>query len=554
MIRIPRDQQTVLDVFFYRKEKDYVIYAVTNHSAFLVRLTDKKDEVVEISMKNLTFFKGCSDCDPRSGTLLASQLMQEGPDGKATVAEAAHYLKSAPRLSFQIAQEGERKFTRLYKNHYVIVSAPSSKEMLLCVYDIANEMQYFQQSFHKVHDLVVDGDALFVFVTPSFSSSAKSGASAAAEQRCIVKLAEISSIEKIKVLLKRSLFKEATMIAMSESVPDEIKAVIAKEHGDHKYKNGQFDQAMEEYVKTIGFEAPSYVIERFLEVQKLDFLILYLETLIDTPVGANSQMLGDNKDYTALLLNCYVKQEQTDKIKQLMNRNRGTNTIFDVKTAIEVCRQKKDYKELAKDLALKYGKWKLLVTIYVEDFKNVLEAVKIIDEKIKKVRKKVKILQTYGAKLFKDDGVKIGGKHGPTLEIVQKIANFLIAYAKSPKQASEKVEYLNYQMDEGAKVKLSDLLKIFVDQNEVLEVFLTKLIETHGDDVQRIAGKMHVHHRLLECLLHNYSARAKEKFRMTDTEAVAKKKIQDYIVRERACNVQNLGVKKEQSEEKLDKN
>ena len=51
-----------------------------------------------------------------------------------------------------------------------------------------------------------------------------------------------------------------------------------------------------------------------------------------------------NKDYTALLLNCYVKTKKPEKITQLIDKASSTGvggkeTIFDVATAIEVCRQ-----------------------------------------------------------------------------------------------------------------------------------------------------------------------------------------------------------------------
>ena len=58
-------------------------------------------------------------------------------------------------------------------------------------------------------------------------------------------------------------------------------------------------------------------------MQHLPYLIKYLEKLIETPTqqqGNNMQgqsfnsMSDYNKDYTALLLNCYVKLKQKDKI------------------------------------------------------------------------------------------------------------------------------------------------------------------------------------------------------------------------------------------------
>jgi hypothetical protein len=97
---------------------------------------------------------------------------------------------------------------------------------------------------------------------------------------------------------------------------------------------------MTQYIKTIGYEAPSYVIEKFLEVQNLELLIEYLERLIETPITKNNNLLGNNKDYTALLLNCYLKLQKKDKIEEQMIKDRGSDSIFDVETAIDVCRMK----------------------------------------------------------------------------------------------------------------------------------------------------------------------------------------------------------------------
>ena len=100
---------------------------------------------------------------------------------------------------------------------------------------------------------------------------------------------------------------------------------------------------MEFYIKTIGDEAPSYVIEKYLDVQNIQLLIDYLEKLIETPVREEKQsinLFGNNKDYTALLLNCYIKEQKTEKIEAMMKKDICNNTIFDVETAIEVCKQK----------------------------------------------------------------------------------------------------------------------------------------------------------------------------------------------------------------------
>jgi len=191
----------------------------------------------------------------------------------------------------------------------------------------------------------VEDDAIYLLTEGSLPG--KPGNS----QKQLSKLYEMEDNVKIQTLLKKSLFAEAQDIARSANFPGEIIAEISKEHADNLYDKKQYDEALRQFVKTIGYLNPSYVIQRFIEVPQLPNLITYLEQLIDSPSSqrhqANLSSLADyNKDYTALLLNCYVKTKQPEKISQLIDKSTSassqSSSIFDVATAIEVCRQQED--------------------------------------------------------------------------------------------------------------------------------------------------------------------------------------------------------------------
>jgi len=240
---------------------------------------------------------------------------------------------------------------------------------------------------------------------------------------------------------------------------------------------------------------------------------LYLERLIETPITKNNNLLGNNKDYTALLLNCYLKQQKKDKIQEQMIKDRGSDSIFDVQTAIDVCRQKEGYSDLAIELARRYEKWDVLVSIYIEDENsNISKALTIIDENIRDVKTKVKLFQQYGSQLL---NIKIennhlqdvSGTHGvekKSTELLYKITKFLILRAKNPTFSS--VEYENYYLDTHKKIKLSEIIKIFVDRNDLLSDFLKKIIDNHGEDSTKIWGNdIHIYHKLLECYMNIYA-------------------------------------------------
>ena len=78
-------------------------------------------------------------------------------------------------------------------------------------------------------------------------------------------------------------------------------------------------------------------------------------------------------DHTTLLLNCYAKLKNTDKLETFIKS--GTN--FDLDTAISMCRQG-SYYDQAVFLAKKHGEHELVIDILIEDSKNYEDAVDYI--------------------------------------------------------------------------------------------------------------------------------------------------------------------------------
>jgi hypothetical protein len=68
------------------------------------------------------------------------------------------------------------------------------------------------------------------------------------------------------------------------------------------YAKGELSNAIKQYILTIGFVEPSYVIRKYLDVSQIDFLIEYLEKVHERKIA--------KKEHTALLLNCYVKKQK----------------------------------------------------------------------------------------------------------------------------------------------------------------------------------------------------------------------------------------------------
>ena len=104
---------------------------------------------------------------------------------------------------------------------------------------------------------------------------------------------------------------------------------------------------------------------KFLDSQRINNLIEYLEELHDHDRAT--------VDHTTLLLNCYAKLKDTDKLETFIKS--GTN--FDLETAISMCRQG-GYYDQAVFLAKRNKEHEIVVDILIEDSNKYEEALDYI--------------------------------------------------------------------------------------------------------------------------------------------------------------------------------
>eukprot|EP00939_MAST-03C_sp_MAST-3C-sp1_P000660 g660.t1 len=101
-------------------------------------------------------------------------------------------------------------------------------------------------------------------------------------------------------------------VADEENDVESLVVSVHKMYGDHLYDKGEFDEAVEQYVATIGHLEPSYVIRRFLDTQCSAHLAKYVEQLHHhNRAGAA---------HTALLLNCYTKTRNRKALRQFVRQ------------------------------------------------------------------------------------------------------------------------------------------------------------------------------------------------------------------------------------------
>lgn len=152
--------------------------------------------------------------------------------------------------------------------------------------------------------------------------------------------------------------------------------------------------------------------------------------------------------------------------------------------------------------------------MYLEDEdKNFTQALRTIEDKIKPVREKVRLLQQYGSILLASD-TAIGqkskgiGKEQQMIQLMIKITKFIVNRKQDPHY--QPPEFENYQLERKKEIHLEEMLKVFVNNSNLMENFLRTVIESHGDNLKQICKEIQPFHKYLECLLLDYSTKIKD--------------------------------------------
>uniref|UniRef100_A0A6A7FRX4 Vacuolar protein sorting-associated protein 11 homolog n=2 Tax=Hirondellea gigas TaxID=1518452 RepID=A0A6A7FRX4_9CRUS len=118
---------------------------------------------------------------------------------------------------------------------------------------------------------------------------------------------------KMEILFKKNQYDVAVSLAKGQSVSGEGVAEILKQYGDWLYSKGDLTMAVHQYIKTIPYLEPSYVIKKFLSSEHMALLAEYLEAL-------HARNLH-SPDHSSLLLNCYTRNKHHNRIQAFIQKH-----------------------------------------------------------------------------------------------------------------------------------------------------------------------------------------------------------------------------------------
>ena len=265
------------------------------------------------------------------------------------------------------AYEGPKQLLDLFNSYVVLVtppkeSSPSSKNIL---------RRFVGSQSHDVYNMptfaILDTDLKYIAHTETLTSQVKAVFKEWGElflltlEGKIFRYHEKSLSQKLEILYQRDLYVLAINLAQKAGVSMKQRNIILRKYGDYLHRKGDYDTAMQQYLKAIDSTEPSQVIRKYLDSQRIKNLIEYLEELHNHDRAT--------LDHTTLLLNCYAKLKDTKKLEMFIK----SDNKFDLDTAIGMCRQG-GYYDQAVFLAKKHGEHELVIDILIENSKKYEDA------------------------------------------------------------------------------------------------------------------------------------------------------------------------------------
>ncbi|TBU46903.1 hypothetical protein BD309DRAFT_953173 [Dichomitus squalens] len=295
--------------------------------------------------------------------------------------DEAIYLVGSESRGGCYAYEGLKSKIHTHRNYIVIVSppfTPSASAASATVRNfVARNVAPAGSDITKVS--VFDPENKFVAHTNTFTEGVREIFSAwgklyvLSNNGTLICLEEKPTSTKLDMLYRKGLYLLALNIAETQKLDESHIADIHKQYGDHLYNKGDYDGAMAQYIQTLRYVQPSYVIRKFLDAQRIHNLVTYLQELHSLGLA--------NSDHTTLLLNTYTKLKDVTRLDSFIKRESLRTSAdgekdelpFDLDTAIRVCRQA-GYFEHASYLAKKYERHEDYLRIQIEDAGNYKDA------------------------------------------------------------------------------------------------------------------------------------------------------------------------------------
>ena len=347
----------------------------------------------------------------------------------------------------------KKKIIVKYFNDYIMFVIFGETESSLQIYDKKNLFfVYYEVGPKKITGVCSDNNN---YIYALFEETPV--------KKYIVKLKEKNNKEKFDIFFEKKLFDDALLYAESLGFDKTKIFEISLKIAEYEYFKGDYDKSIDEYIKTINYYNPSNVIQKFLEKSKLEYLIKYLEAIVHN-IDFKIRDVEEHKNYTSLLLNCYIMEEELDKLKEFIDKKGQYFSQDLIRTVIKVCIEAGNI-----DTALFVAKQNQLI----EEYLNILIT------KLNKYGEAIDILadsENNDIQITNQDKIDLYYKFGEHfLKTVEGKEDFSDKFFES---VSKFIENNKSVLDKNNFIKL---IQIFFDYDKFFKILFEKMDSLHFD-------------------------------------------------------------------------
>eukprot|EP00929_Paragymnodinium_shiwhaense_P090790 TRINITY_DN50899_c0_g1_i1.p1 TRINITY_DN50899_c0_g1~~TRINITY_DN50899_c0_g1_i1.p1 ORF type:complete len:959 (+),score=317.64 TRINITY_DN50899_c0_g1_i1:203-3079(+) len=452
----------------------------------LVQGVDGVTESQETKLLNIDHTGGCSEsCAcvfPTTNALLVAKgdaIFAYDPDeGNMSAIGLEDEKISISRFKsyfIAVTSEGAAPSTSLPSFVPATLSSMPKQNVIVCLAYPHMRFIAYSREFTDVTHVVAALGSIFVI--------SRGGAE---HNTVLFELREKELPEQLDVLIKKRMFEWAAEVGIQGGASAETICDIYRQHGDALFEKRAYDQALAVYAKTVDVGLPlepSYIVERYLDAQRIGHVAQYLKKLHEKNMA--------EREHTALLLKCYTKLKDFSTLEEFLETTPATQ--YDHGTAIEVL-EAAGYYGLAAAVAMKVELQEDYVRISLEHFKNYAKTVEYL-RSLEPAQAR-KILLSHGRVLV---------KHVPNeaVELVRELCGL-----KTQSSSVRGGGAASHDADRD-ELAVDEFLPIFVDDLERLEQFLRSILLEPGGPPAN-CGAERLFPTLLELLVRSRQQQAKE--------------------------------------------
>ena len=268
-------------------------------------------------------------------------------------------------------------------NTYICMCLFKNDTYYLGIFNPKNKVfQHYEQIENKINFILSNNKSIWYIINE--------------ESSMIIEIQQRETKENFDFMYAIGDYESAIYYAYYLQYSNKQILNIRLQYAKYLYDKADYAKSIEQYIQTIHFLEPSAVISQFYDDDKMDYLVQYLEALLQFSKSKSKVKDKQQRAYTALLISCYIKQKKISKLEDFVDIESDEQALI-VQTALAICKEQQEIKT-AEIIAKKTKKKEYIIQILLE-FKNEFkEALNKIEEGTKE--ENINLLLKFGAQLI----------------------------------------------------------------------------------------------------------------------------------------------------------